>query len=38
MWPQIFGTATIKKHLLLCLAKGHLSNVATICWQIGWPY
>ncbi len=20
------------------LAKGHLSNVATICWQIGWPY
>ncbi len=25
-------------HLLLPIAKGHLSNVATISWQIGWPY
>ena len=23
---------------LLPLTKGHLSNVATISWQIGWPY
>ena len=25
-------------HLLFPLAKGHLSNMATISWQIGWPY
>ncbi len=25
-------------HLLLPLTKGHLSYVATICWQIGWPH
>ncbi len=25
-------------YLLLPLTKGHLSNVATISWQIGWPY
>ena len=27
-----------KMYLLLPLAKGHLSNVATISCQIGWPY
>ncbi len=25
-------------HLLLPLAKGHLSSVATVSWQIGWSY
>ncbi len=25
-------------YLLLPLTKGHLSNVATISWQIGWHY
>ena len=25
-------------NLLLPLTKGHLSNVATIVWQIEWPY
>ncbi len=25
-------------YLLVPLTKGHLSNVATIFWQIGWPY
>ncbi len=25
-------------YLLLPLVKGHLSNVATIFWQTGWPY
>ncbi len=38
MWHQGFFAATIRKHLLLPLAKGHLSNVATISWQVGWPY
>ncbi len=34
--PQLFATTTI--NLLLPLTKGHPSNVATISWQIGWPY
>ncbi len=25
-------------HLILPLTKGHLSNMTTISWQIGWPY
>ncbi len=25
-------------HLSLSLAKGHLSNVATVSWKTGWPY
>ncbi len=33
MWPQIFAAA-----LILPLTKCLLSNVATISWQIGWPY
>ncbi len=36
MWPQ-FLLQLVWKHLLLPLAKGHLSNVATISWQTGWP-
>ena len=31
-------TLLLQMHLLLPLAKGHLSNVTTISWQIGWPY
>ncbi len=40
MWPQIFAAATMNafNSPSLPLTKGHLSNVATISWQIGWPY
>ncbi len=34
MWPQFFAAA-IMNALLLPLAIGHLSNVATISWQTG---
>ncbi len=33
--PQILATP---RYLLLPLTKGHLPNMATISWQIGWPY
>ncbi len=32
---KIFAVPTIWMHLLLSLIKGHLSNVATMSWQIG---
>ncbi len=38
MWPQSFVTATMNPFTSLALTKGHLSNVATISCQIGWPY
>ncbi len=28
----------VSMYLLLPLATGHLSNVTTVSWQIGWPY
>ncbi len=31
-------TTTTIMHLLLTFTKDHLSNAATISWQIGWPY
>ncbi len=36
-WGHEFFTLLLGMHLLLPLAKGHLSNVATISWQLGRP-
>ena len=38
MWPQINAVTTVKGNSSHALTKGHLSNVATISWQRGWPY
>ncbi len=37
MWQQIFDAPTMNAFTSPS-RKGPLSNVATVSWQIGWPY